>query len=61
MNKSLVDRIGKSKKQFHKKRAEMGFEEKVKIIIQLQKINVEMIKGNKRKTNSLYRVWNIVT
>ena len=37
----------------------MLFEEKVKIIIELQKINAEMLKGNERKKNNIYRIWNI--
>lgn len=61
MSKNLIDHISKSKKQFHKIRAKMSFEEKINIIIELQKINAEMIKGNKRKTNNIYRVWNIPT
>jgi len=59
LSKSFINQISKSKKQFHRKRAEMLFEEKVKIIIELQKINAEMLKGNQRKKNNIYRIWNI--
>lgn len=58
MTKNYIEGIGESKKRFHKKRASMPFEEKVKIIIELQKINAEMRKGIKAgRKNSIYKVW----
>ena len=58
MNKNYIENIAESKKRFHKKRASMPFEEKVKIIIELQKINAEMRKGiNSGRKNSIYKVW----
>jgi len=60
MNRNFIDQIASSKRRFHKKRAEMPFEEKVKIIVELQKINAEMRKGNRRqKKNDIYKVWQL--
>jgi len=60
LNKNLIDKIAESKRRFHKKRAEMSFEEKVKIIIELQKIDSEMRKGNQRQVkNNIYKVWQL--
>jgi hypothetical protein len=60
LNKNLIDKIAESKRRFHKKRAEMSFEDKVKIIIELQKIDAEIRKRNPRqqKTN-IHRVWQL--
>lgn len=55
-----MDQIVESKKRFHKKRAEMSFEEKVKIIVELQKINAEMRKRNPSQVkNNIYKVWQL--
>ena len=55
-----MDQIVESKRRFHKKRAEMSFEEKVKIIVELQKINAEMRKRNPSQVkNNIYKVWQL--
>lgn len=60
MNRNFIDQIAESKSCFHKKRAEMSFEEKIKIIVELQKINAEMRKGNQRQEkNNIYKVWQL--
>lgn len=60
MNRNFIDQIAESKRRFHKKRAEMSFEEKIKIIVELQKINAEMRKGNQRQEkNNIYKVWQL--
>lgn len=61
MNKNYIDIIAKSKKRFHKKRAEMLFEEKVKVIIELQKINEEIRKSSKDRgeKNNMHKVWQL--
>jgi hypothetical protein len=61
MDKNYLLHVAETKVNYHKNRAKMPYEEKVKIIVELQKIENEFIKNNKnRKTNSKYRkVWEI--
>jgi len=44
------------------KRAKVSFEEKLKVIIELQKLDIEMSRTNRsRKTrNKLMKVWEII-
>jgi len=44
-------------REFHKKQSKLPFEEKVKIIIELQKIDSEFNKYRKNKHNK--KVWNL--
>ena len=56
-----ISRLAKSKELYHKKKAKMPYEEKVKIILELQKINVEMRAKSKRKTTKHNKkVWDVV-
>ena len=59
MDKNYLSHIAGTKANFHKNRAKMPFEEKVKIIVELQKIENEFIKSNKNRSNTVkYRkVW----
>ena len=60
MNRNFINQIAESKRRFHKKRADMPFEEKIKIIVELQKINAEMKKGNQRQEkNTIHKVWQL--
>lgn len=61
MDKNYLSHVAETKNIFHKDRAKIPFEEKIRIIIALQKIESEFIKKNKgRKTNDKYRkVWEI--
>jgi len=59
--KDFISQIAESKAKYHKRRAKMSFEEKLKIIIELQKIDMEMIKNSQRRknTNKLRYVWRV--
>ncbi len=60
MNESYIRFFSKSKEKFHKKQAKILYEEKVKTVVNLQKIAFEMNKINKnRKTSKNIRVWEI--
>ena len=61
MNKNYLLHIAESKAQYHNKRAKMRFEEKIKIIVELQKIEQEFIQSNMNRNskNKLKRVWKI--
>lgn len=61
MTKNYLSHIAESKAAYHKKRAKMSYEEKFKIIIELQKLECEMIKSNKNRKSSqkARRVWQI--
>jgi hypothetical protein len=61
MDKNYLLHIAGTKADFHKSRAKMPYEDKVKIIVELQKIENEFIKDNKnRSTTVKYRkVWEI--
>lgn len=47
-----------SKKKFHKDRAKLPFEEKIRIVIQLQQIAQEIAQG-KRDQRTSFPVWKI--
>jgi hypothetical protein len=61
MNKHYISHIAESKVDYHRSQAKLSYEEKVKIIIQLQKIDAEMCKNNKKRSASdkLRMVWDI--
>ena len=61
MNKNYISHIAEAKIQYHKQQAKLPFEEKLKIIVELQKIDFEMRKNNKRKVrdNKFRMVWQI--
>ena len=61
MNKNYVSHIAEAKIQYHKPQAKLPFEEKIKIIVELQKIDFEMRKNNKRKVrdNKFRMIWQI--
>ena len=59
MNKNYISHIAESKVKYHKQRAKMPYEEKFRIVLELQKIDFEMRKNNKSRNaiNSKYKVW----
>ena len=61
MNKNYISHIAEAKIQYHKQQAKLPFEEKLKIIVELQKIDFEMRKNSKRKVrdNKFRMVWQI--
>ena len=61
MDKNYISHISESKVDYHRSQAKLSYEEKVKIIIELQKIDAEMRKNNKqRSANDKFRmVWEI--
>ena len=61
MKNTYISHIAESKADYHRSRAKMPYEEKIKIIVELQKIDVEMRKRNsKRRSNDkLHQVWQL--
>jgi hypothetical protein len=61
MDKNYLLHIAETKDNYHKNRAKMPFEEKVKIIVELQKIENEFIQNNKNRNNKVKnrKVWEI--
>ena len=55
-NKKVIETIFKNKELYHKKMADLPFEEKIKIVVKLQKLanEIKSIKGGRKK-----RVWII--
>lgn len=56
-----IAHIAESKTKYHKNRSKMPYEDKVKVIIELQKLENEIIKQNKSRKNSnkVRRVWQL--
>lgn len=56
---NYIANIAESKQFFHRRRSKLAYEEKVKIIIELQKIEMEMIRSNGSRSNTkkFIRVW----
>ena len=52
MNKNYISHIAESKVDYHRSQAKLSYEEKVKIIIELQKIDAEMRKNNTNRSES---------
>lgn len=52
-----VQKIFKSKEQYHKDRAKLPIEEKIKILVELQKLAIEIPTASKE--NRFRRVWTI--
>jgi len=61
MDKNYLLHVADSKIAYHKKKAKMAYEEKVMVIIELQKIKNEFILSRKDKKKSSKKVWNIQT
>ena len=59
MNEDYILHVAESKAKYHKQKAKIPFEEKLKIIVELQKIDIEMIKSNakRKKSNKLRFLW----
>ena len=56
-----ISHVAVSKARYHKNKAQTPYEEKVRIILELQKINEEILSKNKRKNNRTYtKVWELV-
>ena len=61
-DRDYISGIAESKALYHINRAKVPFEEKLKIIIALQKLDIEMSRTNRsRKTrNKVMKVWEII-
>jgi len=61
-NSDYISQLAKSKNSFHLRSANVYFEEKLKIIIELKKMDIEMSRTNRsRKTrNKIMKVWEII-
>ncbi|HQI41300.1 MAG: hypothetical protein B6D44_02035 [Ignavibacteriales bacterium UTCHB2] len=59
MDKDYLSHIAEAKIKYHKKQAQIPYEEKFRIILELQKISAEMSRSSKnRKTNhKIIKVW----
>ena len=49
MDKKYILHLAESKVKYHKRRAKMPYEEKFRIVLELQKIDSEMRKENKSR------------
>ncbi|NIM14099.1 MAG: hypothetical protein GTO45_18810 [Candidatus Aminicenantes bacterium] len=52
-----IQKILRAKEQFHKDRAKLPIEEKIKILVELQKLAIDMPTAS--KGNRFRMVWNI--
>jgi hypothetical protein len=59
VDKNYIKHIAESKAKYHNTRSKMSYEEKFKIVLELQKIDCEMRKNNKFKSHStrIPKVW----
>lgn len=60
MDKDYILKVAEAKIEYHKKKAQTPYEDKVKIIVELQKIK-EAFEGSKKTFNSsgIKRHWSI--
>ncbi len=60
-SKEYINKIAESKLAYHRKQCKLPYEEKIGIIIELQKVEMEMIKSNKSRSssNKYRRLWDI--
>ena len=56
-NKEVIEKIFDRKKQFHRDQAKLPIEEKIKILIELQKIVLNIRKGTLKKKKR--QVWDL--
>ena len=56
-----ISHLAETKVIYHTQKAKASFEEKLKVIIELQKLDMEMMKRTKTRKNSnkFRQVWNI--
>lgn len=61
MDKNYISHVAESKTVYHKNMAKMKYEDKVAVVLELQKIDHEMIRSNKnRKSTEKFRMlWQI--
>jgi len=60
VSRKISDHIAESKIRYHKSRAKLPFEEKIKIIVELQKIDAEMRKKSRNRLHpKYYQIWQI--
>jgi hypothetical protein len=59
MISQTITHIFESKKAFHRERAQAPFEEKLKQLVELQKLALEMKKASGRPIKSYETVWPI--
>ena len=60
-DRDYISRIAESKAIYHINRAKVPFEEKLKIIIALQKLDMEMNKQNsaRKSDKSFKKIWEV--
>ncbi len=61
MDKDYISKVAESKANYHKAKAKIPYEEKIKIIIALQKIDIEFHKSNPdaKSKYSNRKVWQL--
>jgi hypothetical protein len=59
LKNKAIEKIFKSKRSFHKEMAELPIEEKIKNLIELQRINIEILKSRGVKLKPHQKVWTI--
>ena len=57
MDKNYLLHVAESKAAYHKNQAKMGYEEKVKIIIELQKVKDEFQRSKGNNSKLIKNVW----
>jgi len=59
VDKNYITKIAESKAVYHRQRAQMPYEKKFRIILELQKISFEMSKQNNSRVSikSKFKIW----
>lgn len=59
MDNNYKNIISEQKQRYHLNRSQMTFEDKIKVIIELQKIDFEFSKIRKKTFDAYKRIWNL--
>jgi hypothetical protein len=59
VDNNYITEIAESKEEYHRQRAQMPYEKKFRIILELQKISFEMSKHNNSRVSvkSKFKIW----
>lgn len=58
MSSDVIQRLRNGKRELHRKRIEMSLEDKVRQVVELQKIHVAVV-GRRRPLRPLERAWDL--
>ena len=59
MYDSFLNKMIDSKKIYRKKLSKLSFEEKIEIIVRMQKMDLELKKSNNREIPAHHRIWKL--